>query len=484
MNKMIPIGLFSALFLTACGGGSSGGGGGAPAPTKYTWQFLQMVDTLPNGCNSSLATVFSATEVNGVIKNTYAVEATDVKITISDINGNNQVYLDQSDISPSGQLVLSEDQIPDGGYVSVVETDNLTGKVAYVLSVQKEMLTDAFIKVNTNQGANSNCYTKNALKIDSNKKKVTIEYTPNDGISAVSAENYFDGKSIPNSAPTINNLTVISPSEPVLLSGYANGQNGELEDITHYRYVESKTLATDTPTSVSNNKTLLTIDDSSRIDVYPSSNAITTTFDKLTVKSLFNEHSFDWFAWNNENPTNTYEVSTPFSNSSNQYSYSAQYHTTINGWDTLSNNIITNGLSEVDLNNINLSLDLLVLTCSSGVCEFDFSDVTGESIQRASVDYTLQDGSFTMNHSVYAKGPIVTIPQVITSRYPDHTTPISTSFISSDQDNKKITDIFTVFGKTKNFSSTAGKVEMLLPPALGLVHEELLIKNNYNIFTK
>lgn len=481
MNKMIPIGLFSTLLLTACGGSDSGGGSSTPAPTKYTWQFLQMVDTLPNGCNPSLATVFSATEANGVIKNTYAVEATDVKITISDINGHNQVYLDKSDISPSGQLILSEDQIPDGGYVSVVETDNLTGSVAYILSVQKEMLTDAFIKVNTNQGANSNCYTKNALKIDSNKKKVTIEYTPNDGISAVSAEDYFDGKSTPNSAPTINNLTVISPSEPVLLSGYTNDKNGVLDNITHYKYVESKTLATDAPASVSNNQTLLIIDGSSRIDVYPSSNAITTAFDKLTVKSLFNEHSFDWFAWDNENKNNTYEVSTPFGG---EYSYSAQYHTVINGWDTLSNNVITNGLSDVNLANVNLSLDPVALTCISGVCEFDFADVTREKIQGASVDYTLQDGSFKMNHSVYAKGPIVTIPQIITSRYPDHTTPVNKSFISADQDNKKIIDIFTVFGKTKNFSSTAGKVEMLLPPALGLAHEELLIKNNYNIFTK
>ena len=489
MNKMLPIGLFSALFLTACGG--SDGGSSAPAVKTYNLQFLQMRTEDPESkgkwCNPTTATIFNTQEIDGVIQNTYGLEATSgFEVIITDANNEVQSRFDSRKISPKGTLTLSDNQIPNGGYVSIIEKDNLSDKLAYALSIQKELLSDRFIKVNTNQGKNAGCYAGNALKVNSSKKKVTIDYTSVQGISQVSAETYFSGKTEPNAAPTINNLTVIHPTEWVLLSGYDDSNTGTPTDITHYSYVSSNELTNYTPASTRSNKELLPVVDVNSIQINVDLDAGTeanqpASLKPLVVNSLYKGHSFNWFSW--VESKNYYEVSAPIGAG---YAYSAQYNVHINGWNVVSNNVISGGEARVNLTaDVHPISGPLALTCSGSVnCEFNLSDVTSQDVKGTMVYYTFTDGEFTMKHTVYAKGPIVKIPEVVESRYPTDGLEVNASFITSDSNSKNITDIFSVFGRTKGLILTADKVEMFLPPALSLKHEELKIKNNYTVFTK
>ncbi len=486
MNKMIPIGLFSALFLTACGG-SDGGSSSAPSAKTYNLQFLQMIDekldAVDRQCNPANATIFSTKTVNGETINTYGLVAKNgFQVRITDSNDEVVKTFDRNDISSSGTLRLSENQIPDGGYVSVIEQDGSGANIRYALSIQKKLLTNSFIKINNTQGDVA-CYTGNALKVNAKKKEVFIRAVSD----AYSVEDYFDGKTTPSSRQDVGGLTVISPSELVLLSAYRDNGSGTLTDVTHYKYMKSNELPNDI-SSVSARSG--SVQDLSPIEIplqmsitVDSGSSQSEVFKSLVVNSLYAGYSFNWFSWNEENLNDYYELSAPLGAS---YAYSAQYNSTINGWNVVSNNVISGGVGTVNLRNINLTTEVPVLSCSTSVnCQLDLTTTGIEDIKGALVEYTYKDGSgFTINHTVYAIGPVVHIPEVIESRYPTDGLTVKASVITSDSNSKNITDIFSVFGRTKGFTPTAGKVEMFLPPALSLKHEELKIKNNYTVFTK
>ncbi|AZL83733.1 hypothetical protein EIJ81_02810 [Aliivibrio salmonicida] len=171
MNKMIPIGLFSTLLLTACGGSDSGGGsgGGTPAPTKYTWQFVQMkANTQKNmlsSCAGKAPTEFYV-DTNDIDESkwvyTFAVQAPNIT-DILVYDANSVLYTDTNlskfDINPTtATLTFSENDIPDGGYVTIV--DSIKDGSKHLLTVQKELLSDALIKVNVEQGTQK-CYAEN-----------------------------------------------------------------------------------------------------------------------------------------------------------------------------------------------------------------------------------------------------------------------------------------------------------------------------------
>lgn len=488
MNKMLPIGLFSALFLTACGG--SDGGSSAPAVKAYTFQFLQMIEEDPDlitnknrMCNPATATIFKTIEVGDGVKNTYGLEATSgFEVRITDVNNEVISIFDHNDVTSKGTLKLFENQVPNGGYVSVIERDNLGTQLAYALSIQKELLSDSFIKINSTQGQKATCYSGYALKINGAKKEVTISHATGENISKVSAENYFNGKSTPDSASTIENLTVIAPNELVLLSGYGADNAGKLTDITHYSYVDSNKLSNYTPVSSRSIEKLYPIDDFLTITLDATSS--NEEFDSLVVNSLYKGYAFNWFGWDT-NTNGAYQVSAPLGSS---YVYSAQYNSKINGWNVVSNNVVSGSEGSIDLTDMHPRVEPLALHCvTSQQCELNVADAVNQSdsmIKGAVVDYTFTDGEFTMKHSVYAADPVVRIPEVIETRYPDNSVAVNVSVITSANNSKNITDIFSVFGRTKGFTPTVGKVEMFLPPALSLKHEELKIKNNYTVFTK
>ncbi len=474
MNKMIPIGLFSTLLLTACGGDSSGGG--SPAPTKYTWQFVQMKELTKTGmtqfCGNSAATVFSTDETDADSANwlyTFAVKAPGFSNTggifvyNSDGTLNSETNITKFNVHQTeGTLEFTENDIPDGGYITVV--DNANG-IDNVLVIQKEALVDGMIKVNYNQGKQQ-CYTGNALKADPTKKKINIGISSG-GVTTTSVETYFDGKLPKDNRTLKENLTVLNTPESVLLSGYdADG------DINAFAYVDKNRLSN---MSTVGDPTTIFIDpifDKTNIDL---NNSLSSDFNKLTLKSMYKGNIFDWFTWSQYSSSFTAWAPLDL-----DYGYAAFYQGQFNGWDVTVNQTISEGYTSIDLSTLDMSTTAPALDCSGATCLLDMSEVTNQSISVSEVNFSQGNARYT----VFASGSDITIPKISGVEYPTQSTPLKTSFLLASKNNAELTQAFYVLGNTKNYQPSAEYIEMILPPALDIKHREVLTTNQYTYISR
>lgn len=470
MNKLLPLGVITSMLLTGCGGSDSGGSS-APAPQKYTWQFVQMKELTKTGmtqfCGNSTATTFSVDETDADSANwlyTFAVKAP----TISDIlvyNSNGTLYTEGSLTKHNvhqteGTLEFTENDIPDGGYITVVDTEN---GIDNVLVVQKEALVDGMIKVNYNQGQQQ-CYSSNALKADLNKKKINIATFS--GVATTNVETYFDGKLPKDNGTLKEDLTVLSTSESVLLSGYdADG------DINAFAYVDKNQLsnmATVTPNTIS----VEPIFDKANIDLVGS---VSGDFDELSINSIYKGNIFEWFTWSQYSAS--FDAWAPLDPA---YSYSAFYQGEFNGWDVVINQPISEGYTSIDLSTLDMNTTALALDCSGSICSLDMSDVTAQSVSVSEVNFSQGNARYT----VFASGSDITIPKISGVDYPTQSTSLKTSFLLASENNTELTQAFYVLDNTKNYQPSAEYVEMILPPALDIKHNETLTTNQYTYISR
>ncbi|RYU41524.1 hypothetical protein ERW49_18670 [Aliivibrio finisterrensis] len=475
MNKMIPIGLFSTLLLTACGG-DSGGGGGSPAPIKYTWQFVQMKELTKTGmtqfCGNSAATVFSADETDAESANwlyTFAVKAPGFSNTggIFVYKSDGTLYtegrLTKQDVHQTeGTLEFTENDIPEGGYITVV--DNANG-IDNVLVVQKKALVDGMIKVNYNQGKQQ-CYTGNALKADPNKKKINIGISSG-GATTTNVETYFDGKLPKDNLTLKENLTVLSTTESVLLSGYdADG------DINAFAYVDKNQLSN--MAMVGNPKTIYIdpIFDKTYIDLIDS---VASDFGDLSINSIYKGNTFEWFTWSQY--SSSFDAWAPLDPA---YHYSAFYQGKFNGWDVAVNRTISEGYTSINLSTLDMSTTAPAFDCSGLTCLLTMSEVTNQSISVSEVNFSQDNARYT----IFASGSDITIPKISGVDYPTQSTPLKTSFLLASKNNAELTQAFYVLGNTKNYQPSAEYIEMILPPALDIKHREVLTTNQYTYISR
>lgn len=163
MNKMIPIGLFSALFLTACGGGSSGGGNPGPAPApKYTWQVVHLYETTKNKVKPGCAIFLDLDDssdltqdrvIAAVIppKNSYKVQYHDKDgQVVPDVNINS---------TDSGEVTIDSGVILDDGYATLEVIKGSLKPQVYSLSIQAEFLQNLVLNANVDVSVdNLQCY--------------------------------------------------------------------------------------------------------------------------------------------------------------------------------------------------------------------------------------------------------------------------------------------------------------------------------------
>lgn len=490
MNKMLPIGLFSALFLTACGG-SDGGGSSAPAAKAYTWQFLhvfnaeEQLDRCPVSATVFSTSVYDDNNGKRQRRNTYAYESSPTELLVSNEFGDNKKAFTSSNITSSGTVSIPENKIESKGYVSSVEHIGLGGgdTATYMLSVQKEMMSDAFVHLQRSPGMVSECYDKNGLALYGKEKLVRID-NPDSNVTKWKAETHFNQNLIPSTVNPIKGLSVVSPNEPVLLSGYNTAG-----DITHFAYENSNKFDDDINTSSSKFFPIEPISDSSSIQVNVDLNSV---FKALSVKSHYLDYSYDWYKKeaHQVDENNTYQVFTPLGGN---YNYSIQYRGTNNVSDTGTANIWTE-LSNTPLNKdenttmVNVvspnadAANMLAFECTQNLCTLDASSVA-DNIQAVKLEYSIDRGD-RVHHTIFAKGSKVIVP-LLDNRtpYPGSNTKFTVSLLVAKTADPELLKAFTVFGNTRNVNPepTGGKQELLLPPKQGLQHEKVLMKNEFTI---
>ena len=162
MRKSIITSVLASVLLSGCGSGGSdrsdsGSGSSSTPTTKYTLQFVQLVERAENTGDASCTLFDVEGQASG--KETYAKLATDVTVKMYDENGDFVEDL-SSAITTAGILSIAKNSVADGGYISVIDSPSDTDTFYKVLSIQKALLGDLIIDVNRNQGDVS-CYTAN-----------------------------------------------------------------------------------------------------------------------------------------------------------------------------------------------------------------------------------------------------------------------------------------------------------------------------------
>ncbi len=458
--------------LAGCGGGSGGGGGGGstPAPTTYTWQFVQMKEltntAMTQFCGSSSPTIFNLDDSDADSNNwlyTFAAKAptiTDILVFNADGSPYTDGSLDKFDVHQTeGTLVISENDIPDGGYITVLDSAN---GIDNVLSVQKELLSDAIIKVNLNQGQQS-CITTGKLAIDSAEKKVNLQHSSNN----TSAQTYLDGASTPNTSTLKDNLTLLAENEFILLAGY-NGSN----DIIEYAYADKNSLS-NSSAPIAAQVVLDPIADAATTVNF--TNTLGANFSELDIKSVYrNTYTFDWFGWNAT--SNSFIFNAPLGS---DYAYQAIYSGTLNGWNIEHVQSIDNLVESIDLTALDMSAANTPLDCASGVCQLSSTDVT--ALDSLSTQLRFSEG--TARYTIFAENDVI-VPQVGGVNYPDQTTPLEISMLLATAADSDLLNAFRMYGNTRNYQGSAEHIDIISYPSEDLQQQLTLLASDYTLVTR
>lgn len=468
MNKMIPIGLFSTLLLTACGGDSGGGNSGpAPAP-KYTWQFVQMKsDTYVNmmkHCDVK-PTEFNIKKID--LENpdswiyTFAVQAPSISdILVYDKDG--VLYdtnLSKFSIDPkTASLTFSENNIPPGGYITVV--DSIDGGSKHILTVQRELLSDALIKINAEQGRTA-CYSKNKLVESDSNKKVTIGAENND-VKSTSVDGFLIGQSQKGSSSTKTEIETLK-NEYVLLSGF------DLNDqIVAFTYQPSTALSNMNDKTIAHE--LEDLSDSLNITLQSAPRLI---FSDMTVFSSYKGQIFTWNSWNAELPDFTAHAKL-----GNGFGYAATFNGRLDSWSVMANAVVDPvGNASVELNSLDMQ-GIPVLECGNVGCYLNIEASTGLSVGVTKIEYTAN----VTNHTIYSTNREINIPEIprnINTTYPDNTTPINVSFLMGDNITDKARSGFMSYSNIKENPPRDGYIDMLIAPGLEMKHQLGVKQSNF-----
>ncbi|WP_264875170.1 hypothetical protein [Vibrio agarivorans] len=222
MKKAVVLPIVAAVSgaLLGCGGGG-GGTPPAPEPTKYTFSFIQMeVDKDPDLVSSTCKnpTYFKEYETGNV---DYAKIATTIESVIS-YDANGELFKDlTTSINSSGTLTFTENDVPNAGFVVVMDNVGSSSSRNYhSLAIQKELLGNYLVNVESPQGGNAACYTAGKLNVSDVAKSASLASADgNIAIADYSFETLRNSK-ITNSASIKREIDIVATSESVLFAGY------------------------------------------------------------------------------------------------------------------------------------------------------------------------------------------------------------------------------------------------------------------------
>ncbi|WP_159656105.1 hypothetical protein [Vibrio atypicus] len=459
--------------MVGCGGsggsGSSGGNNGGTTPTTYTWQFVQMKE-LPKSameqfCGVGNATVFNIDDSDSDSSNwlyTFAAKAPNISdVIVYNADGSlANSSLDKFDINQTnGTLTFTENDVPDGGYLVIVDSSN---SIDNVLSVEKDAIQNFVVKVNREQGQQS-CLTGGSLINESRLKKVNTGTF--NGIVTTSVEGYVDGKSTKDSGTIKADIEVLATNESLLLSGY-----NASSEVIGYKFINKSELS-DNSSSTPNTVFLDPIFDNKTIDF---TNTVGAVFGSLTMKAIYSGLTFDWYDWTTE--ANSFTTSAPDTSS---IDYSSSYKGTLNGWSVDHNSVLENAANNVSLAALDMPTQPVSLDCSGTNCYFSETDVTSLNSELN----TIRLSSGNARYALVSTGNAL-VPKITNVTYPDSSTTISSKMLLSENSSVELRKAFLVNDTTRNYDPSADYIELLAMPSDDLQHRVTIASYDYTFISK
>lgn len=428
MRKSIITSVLASVLLSGCGSGgsdssNSGSGSGSTPITKYTFQFVQLVEEVEGSVTS--CTLFDVTG-QSVGMQTYARLASDVTIKTYDANGNFVKDLSNS-ISSVGVLNITAGDVVDGGYISIIDSPSDSSTDYEVLSIQKALLGDLMIAVERNQGINSSCYKETSVTMKTGFASVT----PNGIPSSTWA---YDSSQSEIAAVAFTSQKVSAyGNEDVLVRAYSGGT-----DLVDYAFV-----STLTPDEGGDRKPL----SGNAFSSYDWSihQTLTGQVFGLSVRLNQGNYSYPWLDATFDTVTGD---TTGFAHvySETSWSYSAEGKTNLD-WNFKHNEALSATLD------VQLPTELTLTDNDPVISNFVFQaqgiDSTLTRLQRSSyyIEVSANGKTNKLNHVIYsevASGDDVTIPNLALANLEDPTGAINLTIavLSADE---LTTDLQTFF---------------------------------------
>ena len=420
MRKSIITSVLASVLLSGCGSGGSdrsdsGSGSSSTPTTKYTLQFVQLVERAENTGDASCTLFDVEGQASG--KETYAKLATDVTVKMYDENGDFVEDL-SSAITTAGILSIAKNSVADGGYISVIDSPSDTDTFYKVLSIQKALLGDLIIDVNRNQGDVS-CYTANK-KATSDSGYASVYQ--NGVVASTYAYNSSQSEIAAAGFPS-QEVSAYS-AEDVLVRAY----NGT--DLVSYAFVSTLTTGKNVDSTDLSGVAFSTHN-------WTIGQRLTDQLSRLSVRLNRGNYSYPWLDARFVAATG---VTTGFAyvDTETNWSYNAIGKTTSN-WNFRHNDELLPVSLDINLpTELTLRIDGPVINnvASNFMFQAQGIDSTLTRLQRSEYDI-LYDSSNTLNHVIYsevASGENVIIPNLALTNLDDPTsaTNLTTTVLSAD----------------------------------------------------
>jgi len=466
MKKSLVLSMLAAVVLTGCGGGGGGGGGSSsPAPViKYNLQFVEFADAAD--APSDTCTLFDTNRQTSGMES-YARLASDVKVKVYDAKGD---LVKDLTVSNKGLLGVSANDVPDGGYVSVIDSPDDDIHNYKVLSVQKSMLNNMMVAVKRPQGAKTDCYKgeKETRIIKTGKASV---YSP----SSLIPSSFYSFNSYQTSIlqETVSFQVVdIFENETVLSRAYNGAKN-----LVGFKFVSTLTDVKDPS---------ITPEPLSAVDeTYSWTNGLIgpdNQIKTLSVRLNKNDYSYPWINVDLvTNPTFTFAY-TSIESSWNYNMVGSSFK-----WNFIHNEALSTSLhfglpSELPLTD---TPSIIAQTGADYKFKAEGINSTITRLQRSAYykEFKDVDGKTrTLEHSIYSEiesGNEAVIPKLgLTSLDPIGATNIKVNILSSDT----ITSDLKTFFMRENAANDL--VSVVLSPAKTVAHDKVKYMSNYTLLSR
>ncbi|AXY00693.1 hypothetical protein D1115_05040 [Vibrio alfacsensis] len=413
---VLPLVAIISGLMVGCGGG--GGGSSSPAPKSYKIQFVHMlVNQDPANISSTCSspTYFKEYPTGNV---DYAQVATNIH-AIDSYNADgsfNQSLI--SKISPNGVLTFTENDVEDGGYITLIDNVGTSSSpIFHTISIQKQFLGNYLVNVESPQGNQSSCYQDGKLTIDKTQRVMNLSSDGGLGtITESGFETYRDGEVLTPSSQTIKKpIHLVSSNEYVLGKAYNN------EKIKGYVLARGSELSIDGDQSP-NSQVLKVLTDEVSLN-WPTSPSY--TFNSVDVKALARNERYKWQSVTNANRSILV---------SDELSYSLYMTGAMNTWSIYSVQPQVASSMDVELTETTVSSGIYPeLVCSGGRCVVDNNGVVATDLNRLQRAYF--EVSANSKHTIYAEPNnhdelIIPDYKIGNSYKPSGSEPIEVSYIN------------------------------------------------------
>ncbi|WP_394151576.1 hypothetical protein [Vibrio maritimus] len=478
MKKAVMLPLVAAISgaMIGCGGGGGGGSSTPPPAVKsYTFQFIQMeVNKDPSAIscpNTSSPTIFKYYDNGNIDFAKVAAGAIDIHTYNADGSFNKNL---SGSLGSDGKLTLTVNDVEDGGYVTII--DNLgssSSPILHTLSIQKELLSNLLINVESLQGNQASCYVSNKMVNNELEKKVSLgSQDPSISIDEYSYETYVEGYN--SSTATIKaDIPATSNSEQVLFTGLSSGE------VVAATLVKASDL-TDNSSSTPGTVELNTLDNTSDLvwDISTSQ-----TINDAYALAYTSSTSFKW----QELSQSSSSIKTL-----GEMNFSVLLDGSEAGWNVVSNTRLNSNLVSTDIKlteaTISSGITPQVNSCSSG-CVVDTANAVSSNLNGFQRSYF--EVAADSKHTIYASIPDnseTVIPDYnIDSSYKptDGLLPEISFFYTKDSVN----DDFVQFAMTKYNSpgstdTFVDKVSVVALPSESLLDKQKNASLQYEVVEK